>query len=58
MSKRLLSQLAHVEIITPKLEESVNFFKELMGMEEVSRQDTSVYMRCWGDYYHSSLVLT
>lgn len=31
--KHLLSQLAHVEILTPKLEESVTFFKELMGME-------------------------
>ncbi len=49
MSKRLLSQLAHFEIITPRLEESVNFFKELMGMEESSHQDKSVYMRCWGD---------
>lgn len=58
MSKRLLSQLAHVEIFTPKLEESVKFFKELMGMEEAGRQDSSVYMRCWGDYYHHSLVLT
>jgi catechol 2,3-dioxygenase len=58
MAHRLLSQLAHVEIITPKLEESATFFKELLGMEETSRQAQSVYLRCWGEYYHHSLVLT
>ena len=56
--KRLISQLAHVEILTPKLEESAIFFKELMGMEESARQGNSVYLRCWGEYYHHSLVLT
>ncbi|GAC1300661.1 MAG: catechol 2,3-dioxygenase [Ktedonobacteraceae bacterium] len=58
MAKHLLSQLAHVEILTPKLEESANFFKELMGMEESGREGQSIYLRCWGDYYHHSLMLT
>lgn len=58
MAKHLLSQLAHVEIITPKLEELASFFKEVMGMEESGREGQSVYLRCWGDYYHDSLVLT
>src|SRR2546421_6865194 len=58
MNKRLLSQLAHVEIITPKLEESTRFFEELMGMEVSGREGQSVYLRCWGEYYHHSLVLT
>ncbi len=56
--KQLLSQLAHVEIITSKVEESTNFFKELMGMEESDRDGRSVYLRCWSEYYHHSLVLT
>ena len=34
MARRLLNQLAHFEITTPKLEESATFFKEMMGMEE------------------------
>ena len=58
MARRLLNQLAHVEIITPKLEESIRFFRELMGMEEVKREGNSAYLRCWGDYYQYSLVLT
>jgi len=56
--KHFISHLAHAEIITPKLEESVHFFKEVMGMEESGREGQSVYLRCWGDYYHHSLVLT
>ena len=46
MRKHFISHLAHVEIITPKLEESVNFFKEIMGLEESERQGKSVYLRC------------
>ena len=58
MSKHFLSHLAHVELITPKLEESVAFFKDVMGMDEVSRAGHSVFMRCWSDYYTYSMVLT
>jgi catechol 2,3-dioxygenase len=54
----LLAHLAHVELLTPKLEESAAFFKDVMGLEETAREGDSVYLRCWGDYYHSSLVLT
>jgi catechol 2,3-dioxygenase len=56
--KHLLSHLAHAEILTPKLEASVKFFKDLMGLEETSRSGQSVYLRCWGEYYHHSIVLT
>src|SRR5260370_23972017 len=56
--KHLVAQIAHVESLTPKLEESIMFFKELLGMEESARQGNSVYLRGWGEYYHHSLVLT
>lgn len=58
MSKRLLSHLAHVELLTTKLEDSVKFFKDVMGLFETARQRNSVYLRCWGDHYHSTLILT
>jgi catechol 2,3-dioxygenase len=58
MRKHLLSHLAHVELLTPKLEESVAFFKEVMGLEESGRAGQSVYLRCWGEYYQYSLVLS
>jgi catechol 2,3-dioxygenase len=58
MSKRLLAHLAHVELLTPRLESSVTFFKQVMGLFETAREGNSVYLRCWGDHYHSSLILT
>jgi catechol 2,3-dioxygenase len=56
--KHLLAHLAHVEIVTPKLEESAAFFKDVFGMDEAGRDGQSVYLRCWGDHYHHSLILT
>lgn len=53
-----LAHLAHVELLTPKLEESRRFFVEVMGMYETTRQGDSVYLRGWDDYEHHSLKLT
>lgn len=53
-----LAHLAHVELLTPKLEESTKFFVEVMGMVESGRQGDSVYLRGWDDYEHHSLQLT
>src|SRR6266567_7426903 len=58
MSERLLSQLAHVELITSKPEESLHFFKEILGLEETQREGQSVYLRAWGDLFHHSIKLT
>jgi catechol 2,3-dioxygenase len=53
-----LAHLAHVELLTPKLEESVMFFVDVMGMVESGREGDSVYLRGWDDYEHHSLQLT
>lgn len=53
-----ISHLAHVELITTKLEESTEFFKEVIGLEESGRKGDSVYFRAWGEHYHHSLKLT
>jgi catechol 2,3-dioxygenase len=58
MSERLLSPIAHVELTTPDLEKSVTFAREILGLDVVEEIDDSVYLRCWGDYYRYSLVLT
>lgn len=55
---KLLSQLAHIEIITPKLAESVAFFTDLVGLEVTARKGSSAYLRTWGEYLHHTLVLT
>lgn len=60
MSKRnhFISQLAHVEIYTPHLEETVKFYKDTIGLQESGRKDNSVYLRAWGEFFHHSLKIT
>ena len=53
-----IAQLAHVEMFTPKLDESVAFFHDLLGLEITERDGDSVYMRAYEDPYHHSLILT
>jgi catechol-2,3-dioxygenase len=53
-----IATLGHFEIYTPKLDESVWFFREVMGMEITDRQGESVYLRAWGDYEHTTLKVT
>lgn len=50
--------LSHVELLTPRLEESVAFARDVLGLFVVHEEDDSVYLRCWGDYYAYSLVFT
>jgi catechol 2,3-dioxygenase len=53
-----LAHLAHLEILTPKPDESLNFFVNVMGMTETARRGESVYLRGWDDYEHHTLKLT
>ena len=58
MSKRLLSQLAHVEVLTPVPEESLRFYRDVVGLEESGREGQSVFLRGWGERFFHSLQLT
>ncbi len=53
-----LAHLAHVELLTPKPDESLRFFVDVMGMTESGRRGQSVYLRGWDDYEHHTLKLT
>ncbi|MBV9455388.1 MAG: catechol 2,3-dioxygenase [Rubrobacter sp.] len=53
-----IAHLGHTEILTPRRDESLWFFKEVLGMEEADRQDRSVYLRAFGDFDHNTLKLT
>jgi catechol 2,3-dioxygenase len=54
----LLSQLAHVEVITPAPAESLAFFTEVLGLELTEEAGQSAYLRGWGERFHHSLKLT
>lgn len=53
-----IAHLAHVEMLTPKLEKSVRFFTEVMGMSITAEKGDSVYLRAYDDYEHHTLKLT
>src|SRR5215218_10155299 len=53
-----VAHLAHLEIFTPKPEESLRFFVDVLGMTESGRQGDSVYLRAWDNYERYSLQLT
>jgi catechol 2,3-dioxygenase len=56
-----VSEIAHlgpVELFTPKGEESLRFFVDVMGLEIEGQKGRSTYLRGWGDYQRWSLKLT
>jgi len=53
-----IAHLAHVELLTPTLDESARFFVEVMGMTVSDQRDNAVYLRGWDDYEHHTLKLT
>ena len=53
-----IAHLGHLELLTPKFEESRRFFIDVMGMTESGAQGDSVYLRGWDDYERYSLKLT
>jgi catechol 2,3-dioxygenase len=55
---RDLAHLSHIEVLTPKPDESLHYFREILGMEVAGESGDSVYLRCFGDYERSSLKLT
>ena len=53
-----LAHLGHIEMLTPKPEESLKFFVNVLGMTESGREGESVYLRGWDDYEMHTLKLT
>ncbi|AWR95601.1 VOC family protein [Acidianus brierleyi] len=58
MVNKILSQLTSVEILTPKVDDTLWFFKDLIGLHEVGRKGRSIYLRGWEDWYTYSLKIT
>ena len=55
---RDIGYVGHVELMTPKPQESLDFFRNLFGMEVVGQIGQSVYLRAWGEHQLYSLKLT
>jgi catechol 2,3 dioxygenase len=53
-----LAHIGHAELLTPRPDESLRFFEEVLGMTPEAREGQSVYLRGWGDYERYGLKLT
>ena len=53
-----VAHLGHVELLTDKFEESLNFFVNIYGLTESGRDADSVYLRAFDDYEFHTLKLT
>jgi len=53
-----LAHLAHVEVLTDKFDESLDFFTRVFGLKLSGREGDSAYLRAWDDYEHASMKLT
>lgn len=55
--RRDIAHFGPVELFTPRLEESAQFFVQQMGLREVYRDDSSRYLHTWDDYQSWSVRL-
>jgi len=53
-----IAHLGHVEMLTNKPQESLDFFVNILGLTESGREGDSVYLRAYDDYEFHSLKLT
>jgi catechol 2,3-dioxygenase len=53
-----LSHLAYLEIGSPDPAASAKFYTEKFGMRLLDQDGDTYYLRCWGDHYPYSLVIS
>src|SRR5215813_10157163 len=53
-----IAQLVSVSLFSPKPDETVTFFHDLLGMEISHREGQSVYLRAYEDFYEYTLKIT
>jgi catechol 2,3-dioxygenase len=56
MSDRIL-RLQHVEVRTPDLELCAAYYTEVLGLLETAREDQRIFLKCWDEQEHHSVVL-
>ncbi len=53
-----IAHLGHVEMLTDRFEESLDFFTRVYGLKLSGQDANSAYLRAWDDYEHCTLKLT
>jgi catechol 2,3-dioxygenase len=50
-------RLSHLELRVPDLELATAYYTEVVGLIETARTSDHVYLKCWDEHQHHSLVL-
>ena len=53
-----VAHLGHVEVLTNKFDESLDFFTRVYGLKLSALKGDSAYLRAWDDYEFHTLKLT
>lgn len=53
-----IAQLGAIDLGTPNLRKSLEFFRDLLGMEVTHETEDRAYLRCYQELQHHSLILT
>jgi catechol 2,3-dioxygenase len=53
-----IAHLGHVEMLTNRFDESLDFFTRVYGLKLSGQDETSAYLRAWDDYEFATLKLT
>ena len=53
-----IAHLGHVEMLTNRFEDSLDFFTRIYGLKLSGQDGTSAYLRAWDDYEFHTLKLT
>src|SRR6195952_4511174 len=53
-----IAHLAHVELLTDKPEECLDFYVRYLGLTENGSAGDSVFLRAWDDYENTTIKLT
>lgn len=51
-------RLSHVEIRVPDLELATAYYVEVVGLIETHREANRVFLKCWDEHQHHSVILT
>lgn len=53
-----IAHLGHVELLSPDVAASAQFFTRIIGFQETARDGDSIFFRGWGDYEFCTLKVT
>ncbi len=52
-----IMRLGNVEVQVNDLDKASQFYREVLGLQEVKRTKEKLYLKCWDEYDHHSVVL-